>query len=509
MRTKRKDLLRLYCLDFDSYIKELKNEDPGFFSREGFRTALKTFRQAAERVPAYKDFLRKNKINPKNIKTFEDFKSLPITNKEYLRSYKLNEICWDGNLHNLDMISTSSGSTGEPFYWPRGVNQEEEVTKLYELVYRTYDADKKRTLLVIGYSMGNWVAGTFTLTATMRLAQKGYPITIISPGIIVEEMVKAVKNLSGNFEQIILAGYPPFIKDVIDHGKNGGINWGKLNVKFIFGGEVISEQWRDYILKAVGKTREVERLTNTMNTYGSADAGILGFETPVSIYLRRNATKNRKLHLDLFEESNRIPTLAQYDPRFKFFEVNNNKLIFTSSSGIPLIRYDIGDDGSIISYEAFIALCGKYGINLEKDFRKMGISDLSWKLPFVYLFGRKDLTATLYGLNVYPENIKAALESQELSKYVTGKFTMSTEETARHNQFLLINIELAQKVKNGDHLHREVTKIIVEKLKELNSEYSKLYSSIGKKATPKINLIKNGDPKYFKIKIKQRWVHKK
>ncbi len=40
----------------------------------------------------------------------------------------------------------------------------------------------------------------------------------------------------------------------------------------------------------------------------------------------------------------------------------------------------------------------------------------------------------------------------------------------------------------------------------MNSEYSKLYSAIGKKATPKVNLIEYGDPRYFKIKIKQKWV---
>lgn len=506
MKVVRKNLLKLYNFDFRDYERELYTKNPSFFSREGFKFALKTFQDAAVRVPAYKDLLRKNKVNPNKIKTFEDFKSVPLTNKRYLRSYKLNELCWDGNLQDMDMISTSSGSTGEPFYWPRGAAQEEEVTKLYELIYRTFKADKKKTLVIIGYSMGNWVAGTFTLTATMRLAQKGYPITIISPGIIVEEIVRAVKNLSGNFEQTILAGYPPFVKDVIDLGKAEGISWEKLDIKFIWGGEIISEQFRDYLLKAVGKTHEVERLTDTMNTYGSADAAILGFETPTSIYLRRKAAKNRDLRLDLFKEVDLNPTLVQYDPRFKFFEALNNKLIFTSSSGIPLIRYDIADHGSLISYEAFSSILEKHEIDVEKDFKKMKIPNLICKLPFLYLFGRRDLTATLYGLNVYPENIKAALESNGLSKHVTGKFTMSTEETTRHNQFLSINIELAKKTINGNNLHRKATKIIVEKLKELNSEYSKLYSSIGKKATPKVNLIKHGDSKYFKIKIKQKWV---
>lgn len=506
MKLVRKNLLKLYNFDYLDYERDLFTKSPSYFSREGLKLALKTFQEAAVRVPAYKDFLRKNTVDPNKIKTFEDFKSVPLTNKSYLRSYKLGDICWDGKLQDMDMISTSSGSTGKPFYWPRGAAQEQEVTKLYELIYRIYKADKKKTLVIIGYSMGNWVAGTFTLTATMRVAQKGYPITIISPGIIAEEIVRAVKNLSENFDQTILAGYPPFIKDVIDLGKVEGVNWKQLNIKFIWGGEIISEQFRDYLLKAVGKTREVERLTDTMNTYGSADAAMLGFETPTSIYLRRQADKNKELQLDLFKETKLNPTLVQYDPRFKFFEAVSNKLLFTSSSGIPLVRYDIGDHGSLISYEAFSSLMKKHNIDIDKDFKKMKIPNLVWNLPFLYLFGRKDLTSTLYGLNVYPENIKAALESDQLSKHVTGKFTMATQETAKHNQFLAINIELAKEKKNGVNLHRKATKVIVEKLKELNSEYSKLYSAIGKKAVPKVNLIKYGDPRYFKIKIKQKWV---
>ena len=167
---------------------------------------------------------------------------------------------------------------------------------------------------------------------------------------------------------------------MIDLGKVEGVDWKQLNIKFIWGGEVISEQFRDYLLKAVGKTHEVERLTDTMNTYGSADAGMLGFETPTSIYLRRKAAKNKDLRQDLFKKTNLNPTLVQYDPRFKFFEAVNNQLLFTSSSGIPLIRYDIGDHGSLISYEAFSSLMEKHDIHIDKDFRKMKITNLVWKL---------------------------------------------------------------------------------------------------------------------------------
>src|ERR1700751_5472933 len=86
----------------------------------GQRKALKTFHQAATRVPAYKDFLDKNSINPKKIKTLSDFANVPTVTKEnYLRLYPLKDLMWDGNEFNGDFISVSSGSSGEPFFWLR------------------------------------------------------------------------------------------------------------------------------------------------------------------------------------------------------------------------------------------------------------------------------------------------------------------------------------------------------------------------------------------------------
>ena len=51
-------------------------------------------------------------------------------------------------------------------------------------------------------------------------------------------------------------------------------------------GENISEPWRDYILKRIGKEGRAEE---TCLIYGTADAGIMGHETPTTIAVRRLA----------------------------------------------------------------------------------------------------------------------------------------------------------------------------------------------------------------------------
>ena len=75
MKLVRKNLLKLYNFDYLDYEKDLSTKSPSYFSREGFKLALNTFQEAAVRVPAYKDFLRKNKVDPNKIKTFEKFRN--------------------------------------------------------------------------------------------------------------------------------------------------------------------------------------------------------------------------------------------------------------------------------------------------------------------------------------------------------------------------------------------------------------------------------------------------
>src|SRR6185436_3644317 len=79
-----------------------------------FEHALELFKDAASRVPAYKDFIKKEGINSELISTEEDFRKLPIIDKaNYFTQYSLEDLSWDGKLDKTRFVSTSSGSTGE------------------------------------------------------------------------------------------------------------------------------------------------------------------------------------------------------------------------------------------------------------------------------------------------------------------------------------------------------------------------------------------------------------
>lgn len=473
----------------------------------GAEIALKLFHKAAKRVPAYRDFLKSHKVDPNKIKTVDDFKHLPLVDKEnYLRKYPIKDLCWDGDLFTNNIISVSSGSTGEPFFWYRGKEQHEEAGDIYEMIYRDiFDAGNKSTLLVVCFAMGTWIAGTYTTYGGMYVADRGYKLNVATPSIEKQDAINLIKRLHDNYDQIIIAGYPPFVKDVVDLGTKQGVDWEKMLVKFSFAGELITEEWRDYMINRVGGKIKP---TETMSIYGTADAGVIGFETPLSITVRRYLSENPKEAEELFG-TNIVPTVVQYLPNQRHFEEVDGQVVFSAPSGMPLIRYNIKDTGGLFQLGSLSDGAQNEIIN---NLEQLNLPDElydQWSSPFLIIKGRKDFTISFYALLIFPENIKAGLNSANINKKVSGKFTMQTKLKKDMEQYFELNIELAPGVKPSDDLQSEILQTVVKKLREVNAEYRKLYGSIGaKRAEPEVILREFGDKEYFPAGNKHRWVIK-
>jgi phenylacetate-CoA ligase len=234
------------------------------------------------------------------------------------------------------------------------------------------------------------VGGLYTTACCRHLAAKGYPITVVAPGNDMEEILRVVPDLAPSYKQTVLLGYPPFIKGVIDTGRTRGFDWGRYEIKVVLAGEVFSEEWRSL----VGERAGVRRLPyDTAALYGTADAGVLGNETPLSVTIRRFLARSPHAAQQLFGQS-RLPTLVQYDPYSRFFEESAGTLLFSGDNGIPLIRYHIADEGGIIDYPEMMRFCARHGFDpiaeldsLVESEAEDGISPAA-PMPFVYVFGR-------------------------------------------------------------------------------------------------------------------------
>lgn len=460
----------------------------GFWLKKGKQKALWLFKETVKRVPAYRKFLDKHNINPEEIKTFKDYKKLPaIDKKNYLDKYPLEQAVWDGDISKTYMITCSSGSTGKPYFWPRIPQKDKTIPQAMELMYTEFfEADKKRTLVLINLALGTWAAGELAAESSRIVARKSnLPLTVITPGLNLEETLRIFKEIGNKFEQTIIVGYPPFVRDLIEAGMEEGLNWKEFNLKLLIGGEGTSEEWRDYIAERIGTKNNIKGI---ISLFAAADAGIIGHETPLSIFIRRLIRKDSKLCKKLFGNS-QVPSLNQFNPLAWYIETVNDEIILTINSGVPLIRYNFHDRGGVITFSEIVKKLKDNGYDLEKLFLEHSLDfNKVWRLPFFYTFGRSD-AVVFSGANIYIEQIKQILEDNELFKTNTGKFKASVVYDKQQNQFLQLDIELVRGIVPSDNLRKQYETIIVQKLLELSSEYKILYKKRGEdKVFPNIIL---------------------
>ncbi len=460
--------------------------------------ALALFESLVVAVPAYRAFLAEHDVDPAAVRTIDDFRMLPLLTKDnYLRRHPLAQLCRGGALVGCDMIAVSSGSTGEPTFWPRSVADEFAVATRFEQVFHdSFGADRRATLAVVCFALGTWVGGMYTAGCCRHLAAKGYPITVITPGSDVEEILRVVTALGPQFEQVVLLGYPPFLKGVIDTGRARGVPWPDFRVKLVLAGEVFSEEWRTLMGERLGG--EDPRF-GSASLYGTADAGVLATETPLSICVRRHLAAHPAIARELFGEP-RLPTLAQYDPRSRLFETHDGTLLFTGDNGIPLIRYHIADTGGLTSFDAMLAFLAGHGFDPVAELGgRRGIREL----PFVHVFGRSQFTVSHFGANIYPENITVGLEQSPVTAWVTGKFVMESREDADRDRCLAIAVELAPGIAGTEEMRAVIAQSIATQLRRLNSEF--VHYTPPEHQLPQVSLYPAGDPEYFPPGVKHRY----
>ena len=464
------------------------------------RQALDLFHGVARDVPAYAKFLSERGIPPESIRSLADFARLPPTTKEnYQRVHPLAALCRGGTLETADFFALSSGSTGEPAAWPRFVSDEIGTAYRFEQVLRdAFAVHERPTLGIVCFALGSWVGGMFTTFACRHVAAKGYPLTLVTPGNNKAEILRTVRALARDFSQIVLFGYPPFLKDVIDAGLAEGFDWSRYFPRIVTAGEVFSEEWRTLVCQRLGAG---DPRFASASLYGTADGGVLANETPLSITIRRYFARHPDRARDLFGQT-RLPTLCQYDPLHRYFELDGEELLFSGDGGVPLVRYKILDRGGVVPYQELLDFLATAGYDPFQDFTTAELASVR-RLPFVYVFGRSSFALSFYGANVYPENVSVGLEQPEFASHVTGKFVMQISESADKNPELEIFVELGRGVTESETLSDDLAASVRAAIERQNSEFC--HFAPADRRTPRVHQLTFGDPGYFPPGIKHRY----
>ena len=158
-----------------------------------------------------------------------------------------------------------------------------------------------RTLVLVGFGMGVWIGGIIVLRSLEIAADRmDAPVSILPTGYNKKEVFKALRRLSPDFDQTIIIGYPPFVKELVDEAEGEDIDLTKLNIRFVFAAEAFTERFREYLCAKAGVDN---LLKDTLNIYGTADLGGMAYETPLSILVRRLAQEDPSFRVKTDEES--------------------------------------------------------------------------------------------------------------------------------------------------------------------------------------------------------------
>ena len=198
---------------------------------------LELFRSVTREVPAYRAFLAEHNVDPASIGSYADFTGLPLIDKRnYHSRYPLRDLCRNGRLEANDFVAVSSGSTGQPTFWPRSFIDELTIARRFEQAFRdSFRAHERRTLAIVCFALGTWLGGM----------------------------------------------YPPFLKDVIDTGRASGLNWAAFKPKLVMAGDVFSEEWRTLVAERTVDGRLVFSGDNgiPLIRYNIADSGgVIAYE---------------------------------------------------------------------------------------------------------------------------------------------------------------------------------------------------------------------------------------
>lgn len=391
---------------YDLFMWTTRNVPPQLLADVGRWRAVRAAFEARRRVPAYRQFLADAAVTDAEIEALR----LPETDKDnYIRRFSIDERCLDGTLPARKVaIDESSGSTGIPYNWVRSLD-ERLTSHTFVSHFARYCFGDEPFVTLNAFSMGAWATGINMGIALQRNS------VVKNTGPDVDKILRTLEFF-GPGRRYLVCGYPPFLKLLIDTAVERSFPIEKYRLMGLVGGEGMSEGLRDYLST---------RFDPVHSGFGATDLEIgMAGETPTTVAIRRAARTDDVLRSALFGDDPRLPMLFHYNPLSHHVEVNERgELVFTICRLellSPRIRYNVHDAGGVATFAELRERIRAAGRDPGEFFGPNPV-----RLPFLWIYGRKDSTVSVMGANIYPEDIEQALYDEPELAAVTNSFCIA------------------------------------------------------------------------------------
>ncbi len=361
---------------FNEEIETMKRENLDSLVEDRIRY---TVQYANENSPFFRMWFRKNKVNPKEIRTHADLLSLPIVNGTTIREnqpplsedFQFKSVNWN----KVFTIHETSGTSGSP--------------KTFFLTWDDWErfAEKyARAFVSQGFGVGDRVVicasyGMNVGANTMTLAAKKVGMTIIPEGRC-------------SFPLRVIINYKPtglvgsvfkFLRLARQMNKER-IDPEKLGVKrLVVGGESYAEEARSYLAEVWG--------CDVFNIYGSTEGTICG----ECKQLNGLHVPEDLVHLDVYD-----PGLHDFVKDGECGRIILSTLLpIGEKSGTLVLNYDTEDTSLVLSRDRCV--CGRTHLK-------------------IFYPQREKETFWIYGFSFNRVDVEQGVFQRENMEYLTGEY---------------------------------------------------------------------------------------
>jgi phenylacetate-CoA ligase len=351
--------------------------------------------------------------------------------------------------------------------------------------------------------MGAWATG---FNMTLALNRNGI---VKSTGPDLGKILSTMRFLGTGYRYLLL-GYPPFIKHLLDEGDRDGIGWDRYAMHAMVGGEGMTEELRDHLLL---------RFRSVFSGYGATDIEIgMAGESPASVAIRRVARARPTLRQALFGDDPRLPMVFQYNPLIHHLQVNAEREVICTISRLevmaPRIRYNVHDEGGILDYAQVDAVLGGFGLSLARLGHEPDAAGprgpLPWvqpvRLPFLWIYGRRDATISVMGANIYPEDVETLIYRDARLTAAAHSFCLSVVTDTTATPRPCIALELNEGTAIDAAWHDRLAAQFQTGLEGLNLDYKAALAEFPAAMAPIVEIYQRGEGP-FRLdsgRIKQR-----
>ena len=466
----RDAMLFLISLTYRSFIWGMEWLPPRYLAWTSRIRARRALYRASRAVPAYAQFLEGSLVRGEEA---------PETDKSsYIDAYSIQARCVGGCIPAVNTtIDESSGSTGTPYNWVRSLRERRESHRFISY-FATYCFGSEPWITINAFSMGAWATGT-----NMGIALQRNGI-VKNTGPDIAKILSTLAFMGPGHGYLIL-GYPPFLKQIMDEAEKQRFPLHDYHLDALVGGEGMSEGLRDYLKR---------RFQKVYSGYGATDLelGIAG-ETPISVAIRRLAAERPDLRSRLFGADSRLPMVFQYNPLMHFVEVNaDRELVFTitrSSLLSPRVRYNVHDEGGILRYDEMAEALAAVGVDIERLVSAAGSHNM--RLPFLWVYGRRDFTMSVMGANIYPEDVEQCLYAEPDLARITRSFCQRLAETPNGGVRPCFMFEVD--AEPDEALTQQFATSILARLLVLNADFRAAWTECPETLVPQVELYRLGE----------------